>query len=283
MTKPLTHPITEGEILAYERDGVVCIRGQFDTTTVESALALCIDHISGSAPNIHKADDPGGGPGRTISSNHMARSNPAFMGLARSSPAAEIAARLMRVPEVRFFYDQLFVKEPGTQSPTEWHHDLPFWPFNGNHIASVWLALTPVTRGNSGMVYVAGSHKYGKMYRPDPAPPRENYVLGEARHFEPCPPFHEEFNNPAFKFLSWDMEPGDCLVHHPMTVHGAGKNASLELRRVALSTRYFGGDATWTAPRTTFSVPGTENGTGVELGKFPDDDDVFPVIWRAHK
>ena len=40
------------------------------------------------------------------------------MDFVRHSPAREIAARLMGLDEVRFFYDQLFVKEPGTRMPT---------------------------------------------------------------------------------------------------------------------------------------------------------------------
>ncbi len=278
----LQHPILEEEILAYERDGVVCIRNQFDADLVEKARNICVEYSIGTAPGLVAADDADGGPGRTIVSSHMARTRPEFMALVAGSPSAEIAARLMGVPDVRYFYDQLFIKEPGTQAPTDWHHDLPFWPFKGNHIASVWIALTPVNKKQSGLVYVAGSHKWGTLYRPDPAPPRENYLKGDSANLPPCPAFHKEFGNPDYRFLSWDMEPGDCLVHHPLTVHGAGPNTSLEQRRVALSIRYFGGDAKWAASPTAFTVPGTENAVAAGLvpGEFPASEDIFPVIWR---
>ena len=59
----------------------------------------------------------------------MSRYNEEFMAFALKSPAAHIAAKMMRLDDVRFFYDQLFIKEPGTLAPTVWHHDLPFWPF----------------------------------------------------------------------------------------------------------------------------------------------------------
>lgn len=58
-------------------------------------------------------------------------------------------------------------------------------------------------------------------------------------------------------------------------------NASLEQRRVALSIRYFGGDATWASRRPSFTVPGTEDETGLERGAFPANEDVFPVVWRG--
>tara|TARA_B100000686_G_scaffold352372_1_gene454135 strand:+ start:1402 stop:1890 length:489 start_codon:yes stop_codon:yes gene_type:complete len=120
----------------------------------------------------------------------------------------------------------------------------------------------------------------GKMYRPDPAPPRENCVKGEAKTFDPCPAFHKEFKNPKFKFVSWDMKPGDCLVHHPLTIHGAGKNSSNTKSRIALSKRYLGGDATWASPRTTFTVPGTEKIPKIKIGQFPANNDVFPIAWQ---
>jgi len=186
----------------------------------------------------------------------------------------------MRVDQVRFWYDQLFIKEPRTQAPTQWHHDLPFWPLDGNHVASVWLALTPVTKETSGLVYVAGSHKWGKLYRPEPAIPREGFAYPEAAALEACPQFHKMFESPDYRFLAWDLEPGDCLVHHPLTVHGAGVNASSDRRRVALSCRFFGGDVTWHGPRTQFSIPGSEGKT-YEIGAFPADDSVFPVVWQS--
>ena len=136
----------------------------------------------------------------------------------------------MGLDEVRFFYDQLFMKDPGTLAPTAWHNDLPFWPFDGNHIASVWIACTPVTQETSGLVYVAGSHKWGKMYKPIPAAPIENFMFEEAKGYEDCPMFHKEFDNSEYRFLSWDMEAGDAIVHHPLTVHGSGKNSSSSLQ-----------------------------------------------------
>ena len=92
--------------------------------------------------------------------------------------------------------------------------------------------------------------------------------------------FHKEFNNPEYKFLSWEMEVGDALVHHPLTVQGSGKNSSGSQRRVALSLRYFGGDAVWHRPR--FAVPGTEDESIFELGKMPINDDIFPIVTETH-
>ena len=39
------------------------------------------------------------------------------------------------------------------------------------------------------------------------------------------------------QLLSWDCEPGDCVVFHGMTLHGAKGNKSSNLQRRVLSTR----------------------------------------------
>ncbi len=284
MTTDLLHPISEAQIAQYEADGVICIRGQFDDHWIKRMRAAGIGHIDNpSGPRYIQDDDDD--PGRFVTGTHMSRHSDEFMDFAVNSPAAQIAAKLMRLDEVRFFYDQLFIKDPGTIAPTAWHNDLPFWPFDGHQVASVWIACTPVTMETSGLVYVAGSHKWNKMFKPVPATPRDDFMLDEAKGYEDCPMFHQEFDNPDYRFLSWDMAPGDCLVHHPLAVHGSGKNASNSLQRVALSLRYFGGDATWHGPRTQFAVPGTEadsgDGSVFEPGKLPIHDDIFPVVWPA--
>lgn len=279
MNRSPLHPITADEIRAYDADGVVCIRGQFDQEWTEHMLAACLADLERPAARQLTSDDDGD-PGRLVAASHMSRKNSVFMDFVTNSPAAEIAAQLMGLTEVRFFYDQLFIKEPGTLAPTAWRHDLPFWPLDGNHVASVWLALTPVTKATSGLVYVAGSHKWGKMYRPVPAVPIDGFNMAEAEAFEDCPIFHKDFGNPELRFLDWDMEPGDCLVHHPLAVHGAGKNASNDQIRVALSSRFFGGDITWHGHRTKFRIPGSDE-AGFEAGTLPADDGVFPVVWRA--
>ena len=273
----LLKPITKEQIEQYEKDGVVCVRGHFNRDWTSRMLAAGVRHMVTPSGNRRVQDDDQGS-GRFVTGTHMSRYNEEFMDFALNSPAADIAAKMMRLDQVRFFYDQLFIKEPGTQAPTAWHHDLPFWPFDGNRIASVWIACTPVSTETSGLVYVAGSHKWNKMYRPVPAVPIEDFMSEEVKRFEECPMFHKEFNNPEYKFLSWEMEVGDALVHHPLTVHGSGKNSSSSQRRVALSLRYFGGDAVWHGPRTRFAVPGTEDESIFELGKMPINNDIFPIV-----
>ena len=277
MNRQPLHPINDEDIKRYNEDGAVCIRGQFDQDWCEHMLEVSEAYMEDPTSRIrevNKDDDPG----RFFISSFMSRTNDDFRDYIMNSPAAEIAARLMGLDQVRFFYDQLFIKEPATIAPTQWHNDLPFWPFDGAQIASVWMALTPVSTDTSGLVYVGGSHRWNKLFRAitpdeDPAFMDENLDM--------CPEFHLEFDNPDYRFLSWDMEPGDVIVHHPLAVHGSGKNNSASLRRVAVSTRYYGGDAVWFNRKTGFAIPGALESGEMEPGVMPVNDEVFPIAWSA--
>ena len=78
--------------------------------------------------------------------------------------------------------------------------------------------------------------------------------------------------------LTWDMEPGDCVCHHPLTVHGAGPNKSSTERRIGLSLRFFGADARYDPRPYTVRLPVEPS---CQAGDYPADDKLFPEIWSA--
>ena len=191
---------------------------------------------------------------------------------------AELGASLLEADRVSLFYDQAFIKEPGTREVTHWHQDLPFWPARGNDIVSLWVALTPVTLEGSGVEYVAGSHKWGKFYQaqtPDKDGKFTNATL------EPCPDFSLLKDDSKYRFISWDCQPGDVICHHPLTVHGAGANP-LSNRRSAISVRYAGRDARWD-PRPNVMKCDGDPDTKLKAGDPLILDDVFPITWERER
>ena len=131
MNREILRPITENEIRSFKTDGVVCLRQQFDQGWVDRMLGACEIHITKPSGLARRTTDKND-PGQVITGTFMAHDNQVFMDFVKNSPAREISARLMQLDEVRFFYYQIFIKEPGTQTPTAWYHDLPFWPFAGS-------------------------------------------------------------------------------------------------------------------------------------------------------
>jgi len=265
--------ITESEIRAYEADGGVCLRGLFGRAWIDRMYKATDRAMASGEGRVREGSKPGES-GRFYSNIFMSGWDEEFRAFTLHSPAAEIAARLLRQKRVNFFYDQLFVKEPNTPAPTYWHHDLPYWPFRGNDIVSIWVALTDVSVETSGLEYVAGSHRWGKWYRaitPDQDPARMDMSA------EVCPNFSDPAERkPGLRILSWDMNAGDCICHHPLTVHGSAGNSSKTQRRLALSVRYMGADAIWDPRPQAVKLPGDPQ---YPAGKRPADEKRFPTAW----
>lgn len=272
--KPL-HPITDADRAAFEADGAICLRGMFDRDWIERMRAA-VDRVMDAEHPLRRPREVtralGGKTGRYHINSFVWAWDDDFRAWVFESPCAEIAAELMGADSVRLFYDQVFVKEPNTVEMTDWHQDLPFWPLAGNDVLSVWVALTEVTPQNSQLEYIAGSHKWGKFYAA--AIPDKDPAFTSA--LESCPNFSERRGDPDLRFLAWVMEPGDCIVHHPLTMHGSEGNFSPRRRRMAISTRYMAPTVRWDPRPATMKVTGDPR---LAAGAPADDDRCFPLVW----
>ncbi|MEM7704529.1 MAG: phytanoyl-CoA dioxygenase family protein [Pseudomonadota bacterium] len=164
-------------------------------------------------------------------------------------PFAQWAQELMGSAEVRFFYDQMFVKEAGTDAPTPWHQDLSFWPIRGEQICSMWMPVDPVSRESSGLMYVKGSHRWPQRFKaisPDYFEP----IIDE--QMDDIPDINADPD--AYDLVDWDMEPGDILMFHPLTLHGSYGNSHRERRRRAIAFRWVGDDVIYAPSPTRMGI-----------------------------
>jgi len=259
-------------VAAFRRDGVVCLRGLLDADAVErlrDAVAWAMRNPSPFAQEFLPSD----ARGRYFSDLHNFRRSPAYEALACDSALPEVAGRAMAAETVRVLYDQTIVKEPGTQSPTPWHHDLPFWPVDGTQICSIWLALDEVTPESGGVQYARGSHLWGTRYRPtQPDTPETRRMRN--MDLQPAPNLSKD---PDADVVTWNMAPGDALVFSALTLHGAGSNRASDRTRRAIVVRYVGDDATFVTGPHALAFP---NPIPLRDGE-PLAHADFPVVWRA--
>lgn len=257
--------ISDEDIQTYARDGVVCLRRVFDPAWLEpmrqDAKRIAVDKEDlGLLPTM---------PGR-----YMARRLESFRRFIFESPLGEAAGRTLQSNEVRFFFDELFVKSPGSTDPTLWHNDRMGWPVDGKMVPSLWVPMTPVTKANS-LECIAGSQTHEvrywlfspnarKMIRP---PDRAKHPDGEM--------LRREFGD---KMLTWDMEPGDMLVVHPWTLHYSSGNPAKDWR-MAVSVRVFGDDITWNPRPDCLNTAGVSFDEMIE-GEKPGGTH-FPLIWSS--
>ena len=281
MTEPLSRLITEPEIQAFARDGAICLRGLFSVEWVE--------RLNAGIERLRKNPGPLGevyfgaadGDSGFYGDRFVWTFDPDFRAFVLESPAGEIMGRLMQSTRVNLYCDHLLVKEPGASAKTPWHHDLQAWPIQGNQVSSLWLALDCVTMENGGVEYVAGSHRWGRRFRSDSfgrsGKKGDTFGVDQPNEaYEKCPDIDQQRD--LHRILGWDMDPGDCVVFHSLTVHGAPGNASSGTRRRALSTRWAGDDVIWVEKegKTAKLI----RDPGLKPGDPLTKSDLFPTVWR---
>jgi ectoine hydroxylase-related dioxygenase (phytanoyl-CoA dioxygenase family) len=238
----------DGEVLAaFRRDGAVVVRGAF-TDWVEPLRAGIERNMADPGPDArhYTTDD---GPGLFFGDYCNWQRIPEYRDFILHSPAGKIAARLMGSKTARIFHEHVLVKEPGAGQATPWHHDQPYYCVDGSQTCSLWLALDPVPR-DTCVEYVAGSHTWGRWFRPE----RFNgQKINEMDGWEAVPDI--DGHRDDYQILGWDLEPGDAIAFHFMTLHGAPPNRSASRRRRAFATRWIGDDARFADRQGPISPP----------------------------
>lgn len=233
--------LSQSTVAEFGRDGVVCLREVID----ERWLAIVADaierDIADPGPFFHGYDT---GDGSTFHGNLRTWENDdGFRSYCFDSPLPRLAQELMGSARVNLLYDQLFVKNAGTNSPTRWHNDQPYWPVRGRQVISFWLALDPTDLTNGGLEFVAGSHLWDRWFQP------ESFGKTAASGYERNPEYEAMIDIDAERdrhtILSWELEPGDVLAFSAMTVHGAPPNLDPRRRRRGYTVRYTGDDAVY--------------------------------------
>ncbi len=272
MNRLPTRPITPADRATYARDGVVHLAGMFDTDWI-ARLRAAIDRDM-AQPSAMAADfNAPGTPGRFFGDMFMWTWDDDFRAVAFDSPAAAIAAALMGALHAHLFYDQLFVKEPGTTKPTPWHQDHPYWAVKGRQISTVWIALDQISHAAGAVEYVAGSHRWARWFRPVAFKEgNHNDQRYQQADLEPVPDI--EAARDQYDIRAWDMAPGDCLVFQALIMHGAPGNRTTGRRR-GLAIRFTGDDARYDPRPGTFQMirePTLTPGAPMEC-------DLFPRVW----
>ena len=241
--------VTAAHQAAYERDGVVLIREAFSDYWLDFLAEAIEEAMAQRGPH---SEELGGKDGRFFADLELAERLPKYRHFALKSPAAEIAGRVMNANAVNFFYDQLFVKEPGTSKRTPWHQDQPYWAVSGYQVCSLWLPLDPISEEVS-VEYVCGSQRW-----PEFSP--YHFADGTAYAGTGLPPLPDiECHRDRYRIARFAMQPGDCLVFQAMIVHGSPGNSSGNRRR-ALATRWTGDDARYCRRPGEVAIPTQDPG-----------------------
>ena len=99
------NPITDAEIDAFWRDGVICLRGLFGPEWVAHMRDAVEEDLANPGPLAREYAKKGG---RFLGDIGAWAVKPGLRRFVEESPAAEVAVRMLKSRKVNFLYDQLF-------------------------------------------------------------------------------------------------------------------------------------------------------------------------------
>ena len=195
-----------------------------------------------------------------------------FRDFVLRGPCGEIASHLMDSEKVNFYDDQIFIKEPGALERTSWHQDTTYFHVSGDQICIFWIPVDPANATTGALQYVRGSHLWNTYYKPNMFIADVTFPGSDDADLPDI-----ENNRDKFDIIHFNVEPGDIVVHHHLTVHGASGNHSRYQVRRAASLRYCGDDVRYMArpyaPVQAHHKHNLKDGDAIDCAQ-------FPVVWQ---
>ena len=262
------HYLSPEQKIAYERDGVIVIKGVF-REWIET-LRIGFDKVLNNPSEHGRENVSANDTGSFFEDYCNWQRIPEFKQWIEQSVGASIVAEATGSKRIQLFHEHILVKEPGTSTPTPWHQDLPYYCVEGEQTGSYWIPLDPITADNTLNV-VLGSHRWPKLVRPSKWSTNASWFKDDS-HFMEMP----NIDRGDFDILAPELALGDALLFNFKTVHGAPGNQTRNRRR-AFSARFIGDDVRYVDRGGATSPP--FNGINLKTGDKMRQD-WFPVVWQ---
>ena len=270
--------LTAKQVQQFQSQGVIKIDNAISENWVERMLSVA-DRQLDKPSDWANDGNQGAKRNRMFTDRYQWKHNSEINAYIRETPLAGLAAQAMQSDTARFYFDHLLIKEPQTVATTPWHQDVPYWPFQGKQICSIWVALTEASIAESAMEFVAGSHLDGNYYRPQAFLQNEDSTNSKwQKQGQGVDVPDIENKRDQFNIVGWDVKPGDALIFSAWILHWAPGNSSQSKRRVAISTRWLGDDAIW-SPHVGADPTVQQKDVSVSPGQRPEDEENFPQLW----
>ena len=157
---------------------------------------------------------------------HLDQYDDYFDRFQKQGPLYDLAEVLIDAP-VRPEGVQYFNKPPAVGQPTPPHQDGYYFMLTPCDALTVWIPLEDVDKENGCVSYIQGSHRQGMRSH------GKTETLGFSQGITDYGPEDQALE------VAVPTTPGDLLVHHALTIHGAGGNHSTTRTRKALGIVYF--------------------------------------------
>ena len=219
--------ISDQDVAAYQRDGVIVVPNVLDATTVNNLRRVVAEIVAG-ASKVSDHDDvydlePSHTPAmprvRRIKAPHKV--HPLFDEIVRSQTVIDILTRLLG-PGLRLYGSKLNIKAAQYGSPVEWHQDWAFYPHTNDDILAIGVLLDDTDLANGPMLVTPGTHT-GPVWTHH----------GEDGHF--CGLIDPDLIKPEIaRAVPCMGTAGSMSFHHVRALHGSALNTSNRSRNLLL-------------------------------------------------
>ena len=238
----LARLVTENEIRTFHEDGAVRIRNVIEPSwlaRLETAFEQAISSPGPYAKNYSPVGEP-----RYFTDHRLFNRFDTFCEFVHEGPLARVSAEILGASHIDLYDEHLLIKEPGSPTPTYWHHDMPYFSIEGYDLASIWFSLDPVTIDSGALRFAKGSHKWGKLFQPVKIGLNEPVTTFDRDDLVAEVP-DIDGNPERYPTVTLEADVGDVIVFHGCTLHASGPNTRTDVSRRALSYRFAGDDIRW--------------------------------------
>lgn len=205
--------IREEDLKCFKKNGLICVRGLIPKTIVEK-LKLELEKLISSEFNLIKNSHLNSVTifEGEINSIHCLKemANYNFEELFAQTNLQSVATSLLE-SHAYCHISESFLKPPRVGKKIFPHQDDEYYCLKEKKGFNVVIALDQATRENGAIYYYMGSHQLG---------PIPHKTLGLKTYTV------EEDQLKEFEKFYQEVEPGDCIFHHPLIIHGSEENTS---------------------------------------------------------
>lgn len=277
--------LSDHQVTAFRRDGVICLRQVFDQEWIELLRRGAERAVSEPGEYAWTFMDEEDGR-RFTNQNRRWHEIDEYRRFIFDSPVAPLAGTLMGWTHVSLLYESVFFRTAAANATSPWHQDMPYYCVDGRDcLCAAWTPLYPVDR-DSALECIRGSHRWGKTYF------RLNFDSAGAKgqmdasgddesQWDELPDI--EANRGEYDIISYAMEPGDCLIFDGMLLHASPGNRNPKTPLVVVSVRLLGDTAVYWPDKIGGTVPNLEHhaaACNLKPGD-PMTSESFPKLWQA--
>jgi phytanoyl-CoA hydroxylase len=219
--------ISEQDVLAYKRDGLIVVPEVLDASTLAEVRSVIAELVAGAAKTLEHTDVYDLEPGHTAENPRVRRIktphkvHALFNDIVRSPAVLDILKQLIG-PNLRLHGSKLNMKSAQYGSPVEWHQDWAFYPHTNDDVLAIGVLLDDCDLANGPMLVTPGTHT-GEVW---------NHHGDDGCFAGLIDP--DAIKTEIGRAIACTGRAGSMSFHHVRALHGSAMNTSDRSRNLLL-------------------------------------------------